>query len=116
MTIYRSSGKNTETYEEYELYTREYVENVGGKSTFTAKGGTIFGDNPKTAKPFEITNLYVKVRLAGQYKGEFGFDWVDVNPDTKEIEKIQDVPFSDVEYFYKEGANSTDLGNIVERA
>jgi hypothetical protein len=114
MTIYRSSGKNTEIYEEYELYTKEYVENVGGKSTFTAKGGTTFGENPKTAKPLEITNLYVKVRLAGEYKGEFGFDWVDVNPDTKEIEKIQDVPFSDVEYFYKKEDNG--LGNIVEKS
>jgi hypothetical protein len=114
MTIYRSSGKNTEVYEEYELYTKEYVENVGGKSNFTAKGGTTIGENPKTEKPLEITNLYVKVRLAGEYKGEFGFDWVDVNPDTKEIEKIQDVPFSDVEYFYKKDPNG--LGNIVEKS
>lgn len=57
MTIYRSSGKNTEIYEEYELYTRQYVENVGGKSTFTAKEGTTFGDSPKTAKPLEVSNL-----------------------------------------------------------
>nr|WP_294924773.1 hypothetical protein [uncultured Flavobacterium sp.] len=116
MTIYRSSGKNTEIYEEYELYTRQYVENVGGKSTFTAKEGTTFGDSPKTAKPLEITNLYVKVRLLDNYKGEFGFDWVDVNPETKEIEKIQDVPFSDVEYFYKKGATSADLGDIIAKS
>ncbi|MEO8254147.1 MAG: hypothetical protein ABI554_07125 [Flavobacterium sp.] len=116
MTIYRSSGKNTEICEEYELYTRNYVENVGGKSTFTAKGGTTFGDKPETAKPLEITNLYVKVRLSGNYNGEFGFDWVDVNPETKEIEKIQDVSFSEVEYFYKKGVTPTDLGNIVEKS
>lgn len=114
MTIYRSSGKNTEVYEEYELYTKEYVENVGGKSNFAAKGGTTIGENPKTAKPLEIRNLYVKVRLAGEYKGEFGFDWVDVNPDTLEIEKIQDVPYDNVEYFYKEDPNG--LGNIVKKS
>ncbi|CAD0004057.1 hypothetical protein [Flavobacterium chungangense] len=113
MTIYRSSGKNTEIYEEYELYTREYTENVGGKSTFTAKGGTTYGNKPETAKPLGITNLYVKVRLNDNYNGEFGFDWIDVNPETKEIEKIQDVPFSEVEYFYKKGATPTDLGDIV---
>ena len=113
MTIYRSSGKNTEIYEEYELYTREYTENVGGKSTFIAKGGTTYGNKPETAKPLEITNLYVKVRLNDNYNGEFGFDWIDVNPETKEIEKIQDVPFSEVEYFYKKGATPTDLGDIV---
>lgn len=115
MTIYRSSGKNTEIYEEYELYTREYTENVQGKSSFTAKGGTTFGNKPETAKPLEITNLYVKVRLLENYDGEFGFDWVDVNPETKEIEKIQGVPFSEVEYFYKKGATSADLGDIVEK-
>jgi hypothetical protein len=114
MTIYRSSGKNTEVYEEYELYTKEYVENVGGKSNFLAKGGTTIGENPKTAKPLEIRNLYVKVRLAEDYKGEFGFDWVDVNPDTLEIEKIQDVPYEEVEYFYKEDPNG--LGNIVKKS
>ncbi|WP_278010485.1 hypothetical protein [Flavobacterium gyeonganense] len=116
MTIYRSSGKNTEIYEEYELYTREYTENVGGKSTFTAKGGTAFGDEPETAKPLEITNLYVKVRLNDNYNGEFGFDWVDVNPETKEIEKMQDVPFSEVEYFYKKDPANPLGGDIVEKS
>lgn len=116
MTIYRSSGKNTEIYEEYELYTREYIENVQGKSSFTAKGGTTYGNKPETAKPLEITNLYVKVRLNDDYNGEFGFDWVDVNPETKEIEKIQGVPFSEVEYFYKKGATPTDLGDIVAKS
>lgn len=116
MSIYRSSGKNTEIYEEYELYTREYVENVGGSSNFTAKGGTVYGDEPKTAKPLEITNLYVKVRLASDYKGEFGFDWLDVNPETKEIEKIQDVPFSEVEYFYKKDSANPLGGTIVEKS
>nr|WP_315248738.1 M43 family zinc metalloprotease [uncultured Flavobacterium sp.] len=113
MTIYRSSGKNTEICEEYVLYTRNYVENVGGKSTITAKGGTTFGDKPETAKPLEITNLYVKVRLKDNYNGEFGFDWVDVDPETKQIEKIQGVPFSEVEYFYKKDPANPDLGDIV---
>ncbi|OOV16913.1 hypothetical protein [Flavobacterium sp. LM4] len=113
MTIYRSSVKNTEICEEYVLYTRNYVENVGGKSTITAKGGTTFGDKPETAKPLEITNLYVKVRLNDNYNGEFGFDWVDVDPETKQIEKIQGVPFSEVEYFYKKDPANPDLGDIV---
>jgi hypothetical protein len=113
MTLIRTSGKNIEIYEEYELYTKSYVENVGGKSTFTAKE-TVFGDKPKSAPPLEINNIYVKVRLKDSYNGEFGFDWVDVNPDTKEIEKIQDVDFINVEYFYKEGI-ANDLGNIIEK-
>lgn len=113
MTIYRTSGKNIEIYEEYELNTKSYVENVGGKSTFTAKE-TVYGDKPKSAPPLEINNIYVKVRLKEPYNGEFGFDWVDVNPDTKDIEKIQDVDFSNVEYFYKEGTVN-DLGNIIEK-
>nr|WP_315240550.1 hypothetical protein [uncultured Flavobacterium sp.] len=95
------------------MYTREYTENVGGKSTFTAKGGTTYGNKPKTAKPLEITNLYVKVRLNDNYNGEFGFDWIDVDPETKEIEKIQGVPFSEVEYFYKKDPANPDLGDIV---
>ncbi|MBZ4043818.1 hypothetical protein [Flavobacterium hibisci] len=98
------------------MYTREYIENVQGKSSFTAKGGTTYGNKPETAKPLEITNLYVKVRLNDDYNGEFGFDWVDVNPETKEIEKIQGVPFSEVEYFYKKGATPTDLGDIVAKS
>lgn len=59
--------------------------------------------------------LYVKVRLSGNYNGEFGFDWVDVNRETNVIEKIQDAPFSEVEYFYKKDPANADLGDIIEK-
>ncbi|MFB9078766.1 hypothetical protein ACFFLS_11325 [Flavobacterium procerum] len=73
-----------------------------------------YGD-PEDAKPFEIPDFYIKVRLKESYNGEFGFDWLDLNPDTGRVEKIQDVPFENVEYFYKEGQNG-ELGNIVAKS
>lgn len=80
-----------------------------------------YGD-PADPKPFEIPDFYIKLRIKEpkkpedkEYNGEFGFDWLDLNPDTGMVEKIQDVPFDDVEYFYKEGQNG-NLGNIIEKA
>jgi len=71
----------------------------------------IFGDY--SSEPKEISKVYAKVRTLDDYKGEFGFDWVDVNPETMEIQKIQGVSFDDVEYFYKKGNTAQDLGNII---
>ncbi|TPG41977.1 PAAR-like protein [Flavobacterium pectinovorum] len=71
----------------------------------------IFGDY--SSEPKEISKVYAKVRTLENYKGEFGFDWVDVDPETMEIKKIQDVPFEKVEYFYKKGNTAQDLGNII---
>lgn len=62
-------------------------------------------------------NYYVKVRTKSTYNGEFGFDWIDVDPSSGDIQKIQDISFSDLKYFYKKPANINnprDLGNIVE--
>jgi hypothetical protein len=73
---------------------------------------------PSSAPPVELSAIYIKVRLKDEskYNGEFGFDWLDINPDTKEVEKIQGVPFADVEYFYKKGNTANDLGNIIEKS
>ncbi|MEP6804123.1 MAG: DUF4280 domain-containing protein [Flavobacterium sp.] len=71
----------------------------------------IFGDY--SSEPKEISKVYAKVRTLEDYDGEFGFDWVDVNPETMEIQKIQGVPFSDAEYFYKKGNSPQDLGDII---
>lgn len=59
-------------------------------------------------------NYYIKVRINNpQYNGEFGFDWIDIDA-SGQVKKIQDVPFSEVEYFYKEPpSSSTDLGEII---
>ncbi|MGG5209131.1 hypothetical protein ACQWU4_09280 [Chryseobacterium sp. MIQD13] len=62
-------------------------------------------------------NYYVKVRVKSPYNSEFGFDWIDVDPSTGDIQKIQDISFSELKYFYKKPANINnprDLGNIVE--
>ncbi|WP_374173579.1 PAAR-like protein [Flavobacterium tructae] len=71
----------------------------------------IFGDY--SSEPKEISKVYAKVRTLASYNGEFGFDWVDVDPETMEIQKIQGVPFEKVEYFYKKGNTAQDLGNII---
>lgn len=71
----------------------------------------IFGDY--SSEPKEISKVYAKVRTLETYNGEFGFDWVDVDPETMEIQKIQGVPFEKVEYFYKKGNTTPDLGNII---
>jgi Pregnancy-associated plasma protein-A len=99
------------------VFSRENIEyNSGGVITSTSGEGHCFKE-PKGAPPMEINNMYVKVRLKEPYNGEFGFDWIDVSPDDKlEIQKIQDVDYSNVEYFYKEGTTTADLGNIIEKS
>ncbi|MDH6251792.1 hypothetical protein M2347_001519 [Chryseobacterium sp. H1D6B] len=69
-------------------------------------------------KLFVFNTIYfIKVRLKNPYNGEFGFDWIDVDPSTGEIQKIQGVDFSNLEYFYKKPItpnNPRDLGNIIQ--
>ena len=72
-------------------------------------------------------NYYIKVRIheppiidptkpPQKYNGEFGFDWVDLDPVSGEVLKIQDVDISEVEYFYKKGATANDLGDIIAKS
>ncbi|MCC9016456.1 PAAR-like protein [Flavobacterium lipolyticum] len=82
---------------------------IDSKQTQTKN--VIFGDY--SSEPKEISKVYAKVRTLETYNGEFGFDWVDVDPETMEIQKIQGVPFEKVEYFYKKGNTAQDLGNII---
>ena len=70
---------------------------------------------PIDREPCSDLVVIARVRIPDEsaYKGEYGFDWIDVNvEDKKDILKIQGVDFSNVEYFYKPPANSNDLGNI----
>jgi hypothetical protein len=99
------------------IFSRENIEyNSVGVITSTSNEGHSFG-KPTAMPPMEINNMYVKVRIKEPYNGEFGFDWIDVSPDDKkDIQKIQDVDFANVEYFYKEGATENDLGDIVEKS
>lgn len=103
----------------------------------------ILGDNPENATSAALVDYYVKVRIfkpissppsppatgasAGitspgpsvvltQYNGEYGFDWVDIDPISEEIQRIQDVDISNVEYFYKKGVSVNDLGDIVPKS
>lgn len=110
-------GKITETTGgDHHVFSNKIISfNANGAITQTGEeNGITFGE-PKNAPPLEINNIYVKVRLKEPYNGEFGFDWADVNPDTKDIEKIQGIDFANVEYFYKEGATKSDLGNIIKK-
>ncbi|MFB9079024.1 DUF4280 domain-containing protein [Flavobacterium procerum] len=77
----------------------------------SATNNVILGDY--SSKPTEISNVYVKIRTLEDYKGEFGFDWLDLDPETMEIQKIQGVPFENIEYFYRKGNTPADLGDIV---
>ncbi|MCT2563281.1 hypothetical protein [Chryseobacterium herbae] len=61
-------------------------------------------------------NYYIKVRTTPPYNGEFGFDWIDIDPSSGDVQKIQDVNISELEYYYKKPFNANDprdLGNIV---
>ncbi|MDX6191294.1 PAAR-like protein [Flavobacterium sp. Fl-318] len=69
-----------------------------------------------SSEPKEISKVYAKVRTLESYKGEFGFDWIDVHPETMDIEKIQGIPFENVEYFYKKGKSPQELGNIIAKS
>jgi len=82
---------------------------IDSKQTQTKN--VIFGNY--SSEPKEISKVYVKVRTLETYNGEFGFDWLDVDPETMEIQKIQGVSFDDVEYFYKKGNSPQDLGDII---
>jgi hypothetical protein len=98
------------------LEDSECICSFGGKisikdSKQSETKNVIFGDY--TSEPKEISKVYVKVRTLPDYNGEFGFDWLDVDPETTEIQKIQGVPFSDIEYFYKKGNSPQDLGDIL---
>lgn len=82
---------------------------------------------PEKAPSADLVNYYIKVRIYNppvidpanppkKYNGEFGFDWIDVDPSSEEVQKIQDVDFSNVEYFYKKGATANDLGDIIAKS
>ena len=106
-------GKYTEIIGgDYNIYSEgDIVYNSTKTINFTAENGVTFG-SPKAAPPANLATLHVKVRLKEpeNYKGEFGFDWVDADLETKDIQKIQGVDFANVEYFYEENSNPNSAG------
>ncbi|MEC3874204.1 zinc metalloprotease [Chryseobacterium salviniae] len=78
----------------------------------------LHGGNPENPPSADLVDYYLKIRIKDptNYKGEFGFDWIDIDPVSEEIQKIQDVGFSDVEYYYKKGATANDLGDIIAKS
>jgi hypothetical protein len=121
-----AGGKITHTcQEDYVMYAGgNIVINAGKSVIWHGEEGVTFGDykapqEESDEKDDLALQALVKIRLsATPYNGEFCFDWIDVNEDTAEIEKIQDVPFADVEYFYKAPLapkDKYDLGDMVEK-
>ncbi len=109
-------GKITETIGGSDTWyaERSIKDNAKGVITYNTVNGISF-NAPTIPKPLNIANVYVKVRIKEPYNAEFGFDWIDINPETKDVEKIQDVPFSEVQYFYKKPLDNTQLGDLVEK-
>ncbi|MDY3318247.1 hypothetical protein PG637_02345 [Riemerella anatipestifer] len=98
----------------YKRYSKDDIVNIGSKVIQIGKEGGVTYGEPEKVPPVNLINYYLKIRIKEQTKlGEFGFDWLDINPSTGEIEKVQGVDLSNLEYFYKEGSGENDLGNIV---
>jgi hypothetical protein len=86
------AGKITEIIgNDYNIYSVENIEfHSQVQVTETAKEGIKFGE-PQKAPPLEVVKIYAKTRLKEPYNGEFGFDWLDINPTSGDIEKIQGI-------------------------
>lgn len=122
-------GKIYEMVEEHLHYYSEadILETAGVTYVENSETDILYGGSPEKAPSADLVNYYIKVRIYNppvvdpanppkKYNGEFGFDWVDVDPSSGEVQKIQDVDFSNVEYFYKKGATANDLGDIIAKS
>ncbi|MCT2561115.1 hypothetical protein [Chryseobacterium herbae] len=112
-------GKIYEIVEEHLSYYSEagIVESASASYIENSDTKIIYAGNPDNAPSADIVNYYIKVRIKdpANYKGEFGFDWIDVDPASEEINKIQDVDFSNVEYFYRKALVTSDLGDVIAK-
>jgi hypothetical protein len=122
-------GNIYEVVEEHLNYysKTDIVETASLTYTENSETDILYGGDPGKAPSAELVNYYIKVRIYDppvvdpanppkKYNGEFGFDWIDVDPSSEEIQKIQDVDLSNVEYFYKKGATANDLGDIIAKS
>lgn len=122
-------GKIYEMVEEHLHYYSEadILETAGVTYVENSETDILYGGSPEKAPSADLVNYYIKVRIYNppvvdpanppkKYNGEFGFDWIDVDPSSGEVQKIQDVDFSNVEYFYKKGATANDLGDIIAKS
>jgi hypothetical protein len=73
--IYKSSKKLIENYEECEIFTNKYTENVKEKSEWIAKKGTHFKKPKKPPIAKTIAKCVVEYRPSKDWEGEFGIDW-----------------------------------------
>lgn len=105
----------------------DILETAGVTYVENSETDILYGGSPEKAPSADLVNYYIKVRIYNppvvdpanppkKYNGEFGFDWIDVDPSSEEVQKIQDVDFSNVEYFYKKGATANDLGDIIAKS
>ncbi|WP_139166177.1 hypothetical protein [Chryseobacterium jejuense] len=105
----------------------DILETAGVTYVENSETDILYGGAPGKAPSADLVNYYIKVRIYNppvvdptnppkKYNGEFGFDWIDVDPSSEEVLKIQDVDFSNVEYFYKKGATANDLGDIIAKS
>lgn len=67
MTIYRSSKGNFEQHEEVEIFTKKYVANVGGKTSFTCDGQKYFGEPEKAPEKKTEDKTTVFYETDGHY-------------------------------------------------
>ncbi|REC59112.1 hypothetical protein DRF65_27795 [Chryseobacterium pennae] len=122
-------GNIYEVVEEHLNYysEKDIVETASTTYVENSETDILYGGNPEKAPSADLVNYYIKVRIYNppvvdpanppkKYNGEFGFDWIDVDPSSEEVQKIQDVDFSNVEYFYKKGATANDLGDIIAKS
>lgn len=67
MTIYRNSKGNFEQHEEVEIFTKKYVSNVGGKTSFTCDGQKYFGEPEKAPEKKEEDKTTIFYETDGHY-------------------------------------------------
>ncbi|EKT3967183.1 hypothetical protein NTJ12_002265 [Flavobacterium psychrophilum] len=90
--IYKSSKKLIENYEECEIFTNKYTENVKNKSEWIAEKGTHFKKPKKPPLAKTIAKCVVEYRPCKDWKGEFGIDW----PRKNDSKMAVDIPYNGI--------------------
>lgn len=100
----------------------DYTQNVGGASHINSIGGTEWSNEVAPPPSANSVSLYVKVRIPDitTYKGEYGFDWIDVDPmdtpaENRRVLNVQGTPFDDVDYFYKQPDTAHPVGQYIQK-
>lgn len=121
ITRYRNvKGNITEDIggDEY-IYASEGIsEHADGTVKIKSEGGIKYNNNVGEPPSANLVNFYAKIRIpdVSKYQGEYGFDWIDVDPVTGKVEAIQNTSFSMVDYFYKEPDANHPIGQYIPKA